>query len=312
MCCRMRLNVKELRKNITSGLFGSGDATGSVGVVTINLPRLGYTSRNEDEFFEKLSCMISLASESLETKREIVSKNIENGLLPYSKRYLGNLDNHFSTIGIVGMNEALLNLFGYGIMDEEGKKFAVKTLKMMRKEISGIQKRTGHFYNIEATPAESTSYRLAEKDKKKFPKIITAGKRVPYYTNSTMLPVNATDNLILAIENQQDIQKLYTGGTVFHTFLGERVKSADACKELVKKIAFNSTLPYFTITPTYSICPKHGYLSGEHDECPNCKSKCEVYSRVVGYFRPVQNWNIGKQEEYKQRKTFDLKKQKGN
>ncbi len=305
MCCHLRLDMRQLYRNVTSGLFGSGDTTGSVGVVSINMPRIGYLSKNEKQFFERLEKIMNLAKESLEIKRRIVEKNISGGLLPYSKRYLGTLENHFSTIGLVGMNEALLNLFGFGIATKEGKKFTIKTLKFMKKKLVEFQKETGHMFNLEATPAESVAYRFALKDKKRYHEIITSGKKEPYYTNSTWLPVYKTKDLAFALEHQSDIQKHYTGGTVFHAFLGEKLPNAEACKNLVKKIAYNTEIPYFTITPTYSICHEHGYFSGEHNKCPICKKPCEVYSRIVGYFRPTSNWNAGKQEEYRQRKTYE-------
>ncbi len=307
MCCRLRLDLRQLDRNITGGLFGSGDSTGSVGVVTINMPRIGYLSKNKDEFFERLEYLMGLAKISLETKREIVEKNMKGGLLPYTKRYLGTLKNHFSTIGPVGMNETCLNLLGKDIASEEGKSFAVETLKFMKAKLSDFQEETGHIYNLEAVPAEGVSYRLPRIDKRKYPDIITAGKGVPYYTNSTLLPVNETEDVIEALEHQEELQTLYTGGTVFHMFLGERMSSGEAAKKLLKKIAYNSRLPYITITPTYSICSDHGYLVGEHFRCPTCGKETEVYSRVVGYFRPVRNWNEGKQEEFRQRLEYKEK-----
>ncbi len=304
MCCRLRLDERELERNVTGGLFGSSDQTGSLGVVTINLPRIGYQANDEDEFFERLDYLMVLAKNSLEIKREVVNKNMENSLLPYSKRYLGTLQNHFSTIGLVGMNEACLNLFGKGLVTQEGHDFAVEVLKYMRGRLQDFQEKTGNLYNLEATPAEGTSYRLAKMDKKKYPDIITAGEDTPYYTNSSQVPVDETKDLFEQIEIEEDLQTLYTGGTVFHTFLGERM-GKEGAKALVKKMTHKSELPYVTLTPTYSICPNHGYLSGEHPECPDCGKTTEVYSRVVGYYRPVQNWNDGKQEEYDERKTFN-------
>jgi ribonucleoside-triphosphate reductase len=301
MCCHLRLDLAQLRRNVTGGLFGSGDSTGSVGVVTINMPRLGYLSRNEDEFFDRLGYIMDLAKVSLEAKREMVSKNMDNGLLPFTKRYLGNLNNHFSTIGLVGMNEALLNLFGFGIATEDGKNFAIKTLKFMLERIQSFQEETGNIYNLEATPAEGVSYRLAKIDKKKFPDIITAGEKAPYYTNSTCLPVNSGLDLISALKHQEELQTLYTGGTVFHMFIGESLEDGESCKNLVRKVATNTRLPYFTVTPTYTICDDHGFIPGEYPKCPSCGKETEVYSRVVGYFRPVRNWNVGKQEEFRQR-----------
>jgi len=307
MCCRLRLNLRQLDRNITGGLFGSGDSTGSVGVVTMNMPRIAYLSKNKDDFFHRLEYLMGLAKISLEMKREIVEKNMQGGLLPYTKRYLGTLRNHFSTIGPVGMNEACLNLLGKDIASEEGKSFAVETLKFMKAKLSDFQEETSHIYNLEAVPAEGTSYRLARIDRRKYPDIITAGKEVPYYTNSTLLPVNETEDVIEALEHQEELQTLYTGGTVFHMFLGERVSSGEAVMRLLKKVAYNTELPYFTITPTYSICSDHGYLGGEHLRCPTCGKETEVYSRVVGYFRPVRNWNEGKQEEFRQRVEYKEK-----
>jgi len=307
MCCRLRLNLRQLDRNITGGLFGSGDSTGSVGVVTINVPRIAYLSKNKDDFFHRLEYLMGLAKISLEMKREIVEKNMQGGLLPYTKRYLGTLKNHFSTIGPIGMNEACLNLLGKDIASEEGKSFAVETLKFMKAKLSDFQEETSHIYNLEAVPAEGTSYRLARIDRRKYPDIITAGKEVPYYTNSTLLPVNETEDVIEALEHQEELQTLYTGGTVFHIFLGERVSSGEAVMRLLKKVAYNTKLPYFTITPTYSICSDHGYLVGEHLRCPTCGKSAEVYSRVVGYFRPLRNWNEGKQEEFRQRVEYKEK-----
>ena len=307
MCCRLRLNLRQLDRNITGGLFGSGDSTGSVGVVTMNMPRIAYLSKNKDDFFHRLEYLMGLAKISLEMKREIVEKNMQGGLLPYTKRYLGTLRNHFSTIGPIGMNEACLNLLGKDIASEEGKSFAVETLKFMKAKLSDFQEETSHIYNLEAVPAEGTCYRLARIDRRKYPDIITAGKEVPYYTNSTLLPMNETEDVIEALEHQEELQTLYTGGTVFHMFLGERVSSGEAVMRLLKKVAYNTKLPYFTITPTYSICSDHGYLVGEHLRCPTCGKETEVYSRVVGYFRPVRNWNEGKQEEFRQRVEYKEK-----
>lgn len=303
MCCHLRLDKRELEQNVTGGLFGSSDQTGSLGVVTINMPRIGYLADNEEDFFDRLDYMIILAKNSLEIKREVVNKNMENGLLPFSRRYLGTLKNHFSTIGLVGMNEACLNLFGKGIITKEGHDFSVKVLEYMRERLQDFQEKTGNIYNLEATPAEGTSYRLAKADKKKYPEIITSGEDTPYYTNSSQVPVGATNDLFEQVEIEEDLQSLYTGGTVFHTFLGEKMSRNEA-KTLIKKLVNESKLPYITLTPTYSICPDHGYLSGEHPKCPDCGKRTEVYSRVVGYYRPVQNWNDGKQEEFEERKTF--------
>ncbi len=305
MCCRLQLNLKELQRNITSGLFGSGDSTGSVGVVTINLPKIAYEAKSEDEFFEKLERYMYLAKESLEIKRKLVERNIQRNLLPYTKRYLGDLKHHFSTIGLIGMHEACLNLLGEnkGIETPEGHKLSVKVLKFMREKLIEFQEGTGNIYNLEATPGEGASYRLAKKDKKQYSKIITSGGKEPYYTNSTQLPVGYTSDIFKALKHQEPLQKLYSGGTVFHTFLGESIDQK-ACKLLVKKIASNFSLPYFTITPTFSICEEHGYLKDEQKTCPTCNKPTEVYSRVVGYLRPVKDWNLGKQEEFKERKVF--------
>ena len=307
MCCRLRLDLRQLDRNVTGGLFGSGDSTGSVGVVSINMPRIAYLSKSKGEFLDRLEYLMGLAKSSLETKREIVEKNMQGGLLPYTKRYLGTLKNHFSTIGPIGMNEACLNLLGEDIASPEGRSFAIETLEFMRAKLQDFQEETSHIYNLEAVPAEGTSYRLARIDKRKYPNIITAGKEVSYYTNSTLLPVGKTEDVIEALEHQEELQTLYTGGTVFHIFLGERMSSGEAAKRLLKKIAYNSRIPYITITPTYSICPDHGYLIGEHSKCPTCDKVCDVYSRVVGYFRPVRNWNEGKQEEFKQRLEYKEK-----
>ncbi|MBA7614781.1 Anaerobic ribonucleoside-triphosphate reductase [subsurface metagenome] len=301
MCCHLMLDLAELRRNVTGGLFGSGDSTGSVGVVTVNMPRLGYLSKTEDEFFEKLGYIMELARISLEAKRDRVKKNMENGLLPFTKRYLGTLNNHFSTIGLVGMNEACLNLLDCSIAADGGKKFAVKTLKFMLGRIKTFQEETGNIYNLEATPAEGVSYRLAKIDKKKYSDIITAGERAPYYTNSTLLPVNSGLDLITALKHQEELQTLYTGGTVHHIFLGESLEDGESCMNIVRKVSHNTRLPYFTVTPTYTICDDHGFIPGEYPKCPSCGKVTEVYSRVVGYFRPVRNWNVGKQEEFRQR-----------
>ncbi|MEM3462391.1 MAG: ribonucleoside triphosphate reductase [Candidatus Bathyarchaeia archaeon] len=321
MCCRLQLNLRELRKK-TGGLFGSGESTGSIGVVTINMPRIGYLSKDDDDFFERLEALMELAKTSLEIKRKVVSRNIEQGLLPYTRRYLGNLKRHFSTIGLIGMNEACLNFLGTGIASKEGKEFSIRVLKFMREKLLEFQEETGNIYNLEATPGEGASYRLARLDREKYPDIITAGRDAPYYTNSTHLPVDATDDIFEALRHQEDLQTLYTGGTVFHAFIGERIESGDGCALLVRRIAERFRIPYYTITPTFSICPVHGYLSGEHFECPSQHSEeelrryggrdasgrafmpCEVYSRVVGYYRPVQLWNRGKQEEYSRRLEY--------
>jgi ribonucleoside-triphosphate reductase len=323
MCCRLRLDNRELHKR-GGGLFGANPMTGSIGVVTINLPRIGYISKNKKEFFQKLDHLMDLAKESLETKRKLVESLTEKGLYPYTKFYLDSIkmrrgkywNNHFSTIGIVGMNEALLNLLGTDITTKAGQKLSEEILIHMREKIIKYQEETGDLFNLEATPAEGTSYRLARLDKKKYSNIIFANdervkkeKAEPYYTNSSQLPVGHTDDIFEALDLQEKMQTKYTGGTVLHGFLGERIHDIESTKKLVRKIAESYSLPYFTLTPTFSICPVHGYLSGEHYTCPKCvvEQKTEVYSRVVGYIRPVQQWNEGKQEEFKDRKEFVIK-----
>jgi ribonucleoside-triphosphate reductase len=308
MCCHLKLDLTELRQNVTGGLFGSGESTGSLGVVTINMPRIGYTSKSDVEFFEQLGKVMEIAMVSLETKRKIVNNNIEAGLFPYTKRYLGSLKNHFSTIGLVGMNEACLNLFGKDLTTKKGIEFTENVLDFMLKKLKEFQVETGNLYNLEATPAEGTSYRLARIDKKKYPEIKTAGTdKVPYYTNSTMLPVGYTDDMFDAFKMQEDIQAKYTGGTVIHCFVGEEIKDWQVCKQLVRKLAEGFKVPYFTITPTFSICPNHGYISGEKPKCPECGGVTEVYSRIVGYFRPIANWNEGKKEEFKDRVEYEIR-----
>jgi len=318
MCCRLRLDKRELRKR-GGGLFGSDPLTGSIGVVTINLPRIAYLTKDEKKFFEKLERLMDLAMESLVIKREVLEKFTERGLYPYSKFYLRNIKksfneywkNHFSTIGLIGMNDALLNLFGLSTADEEGIKFAIKVLDFMREKLSDYQEETGDIFNLEATPAEGTSYRLAKIDKKKYPaiKVYNLEKynknAEPYYTNSTQLPVGFTDDIFEALKLQDPLQVKYTGGTVLHGFLGEAMPSVEATKNLVRKIAENFHLPYYTLTPTFSVCPSHGYISGKHETCPKCGKKCEIWSRSVGYLRPVEQWNAGKQSEFNDRKTFD-------
>jgi ribonucleoside-triphosphate reductase len=315
MCCRLRLDLKKLENRGGGGLFGSGSLTGSIGVVTINLPRIGYLSKTKKEFFERLGSIMDLAEESLEIKRKALENFIEKGLYPYSKFYLSAIKkmrdkyfaNHFATIGLVGMNETLLNFLGEDITTRRGRKFALEVMDFMRDKLVKYQEETKNIYNLEATPAESTAYRLALADRKKYPDIIAAGtKKVPYYTNSSQLPVGFTNDAFDALKLQDDIQCKYSGGTVIHLFLGERVSDVKTSKMLVKKIFEKFHLPYITLTPTFSICPVHGYLSGEHFYCPKCivKQPCEVYSRVVGYLRPVRQWNAGKQEEFKDRKEF--------
>ena len=317
MCCRLRLNLTELYNRGGGGLFGSGSLTGSIGVVTVNMPRIGYLSKTKKEFFARLGKIMDLARDSLEIKRKTIENFIEKGLYPYSKFYLSGVKkargayyaNHFSTIGLVGMNECLLNFLGENIASEKGRKFALEVLDFMRERLIKYQEETGNIYNLEATPAESTAYRLALKDKEKYPEIITAGtKEIPYFTNSTMLPVNYTDDIFEALKLQDELQCKYTGGTVLHLFLGERIQDIETVKKLIKKIFENFHLPYITLTPTFSICPVHGYLAGEHWTCPKCtiKQPCEVYSRVVGYLRPVQQWNKGKAQEFKERKEFKI------
>lgn len=309
MCCRLRLDLRELRKK-SGGFFGSGESTGSVGVVTINMPRIAYLSKNEDEFFERLTKMMDIAARSLKIKRNVITKLLEEGLYPYTKRYLGTFNNHFSTIGLVGMNEACLNAnwIHEDLTHKNAQEFTKKVLNFMREKLSDYQEEYGDLYNLEATPAESTSYRLAKNDVKRYPDIITASKDggTPYYTNSSHLPVGYTEDVFTALDIQDELQVLYTSGTVFHTFLGQKLPSWEATAKLVRKIAENYRLPYYTISPTYSVCPVHGYITGEVYKCPECGRKTEVYSRITGYYRPVQNWNDGKAEEFKQRKTYDI------
>lgn len=302
MCCRLNLDQRELLHRPGS-IWGPGDSTGSIGVVTINLNRLGYIAASEEEFFDRLGFLMTLARESLETKREIVNNMMEIGLVPYTKAYLGHFENHFSTIGIVGMHEACLNFFGEGIQTPHGKDFAAKTLAFMRDKLREFQNETGSLYNLEATPAESTSYRLARLDRQKYNGIITSGTdKHPFLTNSTQLNVDATRDIFEALQHQEDIQSLYTGGTIFHAFLPEST-DRDTCRKLVRKVA-ESRLPYFSVTPTFSVCASHGYIRGETQTCPECGEPTEVYSRIVGYLRPVATWNDGKQEEFRNRKTF--------
>lgn len=307
MCCRLNLNLDELQ-NRPGSIWAPGDSTGSIGVVTINMNRLGYEAKTEEEFFDKLDYLMDLARDSLEIKRKLIDKNMKNGLVPYTKVYLGTFKNHFSTIGLLGMNESCINFLGEDIASENGLKFTQKVLLHMREKMKVYQKETGNLYNLEASPAEGASYRLARFDRKMYPEIHTSGtKSVPFLTNSTQLPVDYTDDIILALEHQNEIQHLYTGGTIMHVFLGERLSSGEAAKNLVRKIAYNTRLPYFSLTPTFSICKSDGYISGEHSDCPTCGKKTEIYSRVVGYFRPVQNWNDGKRMEFKNRVTFNEK-----
>ncbi|MCA1755158.1 MAG: ribonucleoside triphosphate reductase [Spirochaeta sp.] len=303
MCCRLQLDKRELRKR-GGGLFGSDEYTGSIGVVTINMPRIGYLAQSEQEFFERLDRLMDLAAESLSVKRKLIGKLLEDGLFPYTKKYLRSLDNHFSTIGLVGMNEALLNFMGADISNPEARAFAGRVLDHMRERLISYQATSGELFNLEATPAESTSYRLAKHDKERFADIISAGEEHPYYTNSTQLPVGYTEDIFDALDLQDELQTKYTGGTVFHAFLGEAIHDPAACAELVRVIAQNYRLPYFTISPTFSICPEHGYLAGEHHSCPHCGKETEVYSRIVGYYRSLKNWNNGKRDEFAGRRTF--------
>ncbi|MEM0492846.1 MAG: ribonucleoside triphosphate reductase [Candidatus Thermoplasmatota archaeon] len=329
MCCRLRLDNRELRKR-GGGLFGANPKTGSIGVVTINMPRIGYLSKDDDEFFERLDKVMVLAKQSLEIKREVIENLTASGLHPYSKFYLSDVyktfgeywKNHFSTIGLIGMNDALYNFMGKSIADKEGRDFAVKVLDYMRKRIADFQEETGNIFNLEATPGEGTSYRLARIDKATYPDIKVYNQEVyrnnggrnvePYYTNSTQLPVGYTSDIFESLELQEPLQTRYTGGTVLHIFLGEEHPDPLSVRRLIRRIAEGYSLPYYTITPTFSVCPDHGYLSGKHPTCPICQrenknTECEVYSRVVGYIRPVKQWNKGKQQEFKDRRTFDMK-----
>ena len=311
MCCRLRLDLRELRKK-SGGFFGSGESTGSIGVVTINMPRIAYLAKDEKDFYEKLSNLMDIAARSLKIKRNVISKLLDEGLYPYTKRYLGTLDNHFSTIGLVGMNEACLNAnwIKKDLSTKEALEFSKKTLNFMRERLSDYQEKYGDLYNLEATPAESTSYRLAKKDKELYPDIITASNdNTPYYTNSSHLPVGYTDDLFKALDIQDELQTLYTSGTVFHVFLGERIPDWKACSMLVKKIAENYRLPYYTMSPTYSVCKNHGYIVGEVKKCPKCGETTEIYSRITGYYRPVNNWNDGKTKEFEMRKEYVLGEQ---
>lgn len=313
MCCRLRLDTTELRKR-GGGLFGSNPLTGSIGVVTLNLPRLAYLSKTEPEFFTRLWQQMNIAKNSLEIKRKVIEEQTGRGLYPYSANYLRDVKartgsywhNHFNTIGLIGMNEACRNLLGsdYDLTTREGQAFAVRTLDYMRSVIKDIQDETGHYYNLEATPAEGTSYRLAKKDIERYPAILTAGETVPYYTNSTQLPVGYTDDIFETLDLQDELQSMYTGGTVLHLYLGEEIKDTAAAKNLLRKAFTRYKLPYLSLTPTFSVCSDHGYIAGEHFTCPECGQKAEVWSRVVGYLRPVQNFNTGKRAEYTERKKY--------
>ena len=309
MCCRLRLDLRELRKK-TGGFFGSGESTGSVGVVTINMPRIAYLSSSKDEFFARLNHMMDVAARSLKIKRGVITKLLEEGLYPYTKRYLGSFENHFSTIGLIGMNEVGLNArwLQKDLTHEETQEFTKEVLNHMRDRLSDYQEQYGDLYNLEATPAESTTYRLAKHDKKRWPAIKTAGNLgdTPYYTNSSHLPVDFTTDIFDALDIQDELQTLYTSGTVFHAFLGEKLPDWKAAANLVKTIAENYKLPYYTLSPTYSICKEHGYLAGEVKKCPHCGQRTEIYSRITGYYRPVQNWNDGKLQEYANRTEYDV------
>ena len=309
MCCRLRLDLRELRKK-SGGFFGSGESTGSVGVVTINIPRIAYLAKDEADFYRRLDKLMDISARSLKVKRTIITKLLDEGLYPYTKRYLGTFNNHFSTIGLVGMNEAGLNAkwIRKDMTHPETQKFSKEVLDHMRERLSDYQEQYGDLYNLEATPAESTSYRLAKHDVAKYPDIITAAEEggTPYYTNSSHLPVGFTDDVFAALDIQDDLQTRYTSGTVFHTFLGEKLPDWKAAASLVRKIAENYKLPYYTISPTYSVCKDHGYIAGEQYTCPYCGNKTEVYSRITGYYRPVQNWNDGKTQEFKERKEYDM------
>ena len=310
MCCRLRLDLRELRKK-SGGYFGSGESTGSVGVVTINLPRIAYLSKTPEEFYQRLDHIMDIAARSLKTKRTVITRLMDAGLYPYTKHYLGTFENHFSTIGLIGMNEVGLNAkwLRKDLTHPETQAFAKDVLNHMRERLSDYQEQYGDLYNLEATPAESTTYRLAKHDVEKYPDIITAAKHpgdTPYYTNSSHLPVGYTADIFDALAIQDDLQTLYTSGTVFHAFLGEKLPDWKSAANLVRKIAENFKLPYYTLSPTYSICPEHGYVSGEHFTCPTCGKTCEVWSRITGYYRPVQNWNDGKVQEFKDRKLYDV------
>ena len=310
MCCRLRLDLRELRKK-SGGYFGSGESTGSVGVVTINMPRIAYLAKDEADFYKRLDHLMDVSARSLKVKRTVITKLLEAGLYPYTKRYLGSFNNHFSTIGLVGMNEACLNAkwIGKDLTDKEAQEFTKNVLNHMRERLSDYQVEYGDLYNLEATPAESTSYRLAKHDIKYYPDIITAGGgegEAPYYTNSSHLPVGYTEDIFTALDVQDELQTLYTSGTVFHAFLGEKLPDWKSAANLIRKIAENYRLPYYTLSPTYSVCKNHGYLTGEQFYCPTCGEKTEVYSRITGYYRPIQNWNDGKSQEYKDRKTYDI------
>ena len=316
MCCRLRLDLRELRKK-SGGYFGSGESTGSVGVVTINMPRIAYLSSDKDEFYKRLDRLMDIAARSLKVKRTVITKLLGAGLYPYTKRYLGTFNNHFSTIGLVGMNEVGLNAawLGEDLTSKKTQEFTKEVLNHMRDRLSDYQEKYGDLYNLEATPAESTSFRLAKHDVSKYPDIIHAASKsggTPYYTNSSHLPVGYTDDIFTALDIQDELQTLYTSGTVFHAFLGEKLPDWKAAANLVKKIAHNYKLPYYTLSPTYSVCKNHGYIAGEEFTCPQCGEKTEVYSRITGYYRPVQNWNDGKAQEYRDRSVYNIETSKLN
>ncbi len=314
MCCRLRLDLRELRKK-SGGFFGSGESTGSDGLVSINMPRIAYLATDEEDFYARLDRLMDISARSLKVKRTVITRLLENGLYPYTKRYLGTFANHFSTIGLVGMNEACLNAkwIKENLTQEKAQEFTKDVLNHMREKLSDYQEKYGDLYNLEATPAESTSFRLAKHDKKHFPDIVTAAKTeddTPYYTNSSHLPVGYTEDIFTALDIQDELQTLYTSGTVFHAFLGEKLPDWKSAANLVRKIAENYKLPYYTMSPTYSVCKTHGYIAGEHYNCPECKSRTEVYSRITGYYRPVQNWNDGKAQEYKDRLVYNIETSK--
>ncbi len=314
MCCRLRLDLRELRKK-SGGFFGSGESTGSVGVVTINMPRIAYLAKDEADFYARLDKIMDISARSLHVKRTVITKLLDAGLYPYTKRYLGTFNNHFSTLGLVGMNEVGLNAkwLGVDLTHEKTQQFTKEVLNHMRERLSDYQEQYGDLYNLEATPAESTAFRLAKHDLKHYPNIITAGRgpgETPYYTNSSHLPVGYTEDIFSALDVQDELQTLYTSGTVFHAFLGEKLPDWKAAANLVRKIAENYRLPYYTMSPTYSVCKNHGYIAGEEYTCPDCGEKTEVYSRITGYYRPVQNWNDGKSQEFKDRKVYDIENSK--
>ena len=307
MCCRLQMNLKDLA-NKTGGLFGAGESTGSIGVADVNMARIGYLSKGASGkgLLDMIGERMDVCRDYLEDKRSYVQENLEKGLMPYTKRYLGNFKTFFSTIGLVGVNEMMLNYRGTDLTDEETRKMAMRVMKYMRKRITSYQEETGNLYNLEASPAENAAYHLARLDRERYPDIVTQGNGDPYYTNSTQLPVDATDDVFEALEWQEPLQRLYTGGTVFHVFLGEKVADAQTCKKLVRKIAENYKVPYFSITPTFSICDTHGYIPGEVSSCPTCQCPTNIYSRIVGYYRPISRWNEGKVAEFKDRTEFTI------